>query len=119
MPGDTRSYEARKYDEMLEAQQNAPRGPAGGHQGTPALATATVIVSPLPAASHIMIQAVGGPVRYTLDASQPSATNGFRMLPEHPPLTLLISSNTTLTVIQESGVSPGRVEYMWMQRVAE
>lgn len=103
-------------DAMLEAQGAGPLDPVGpGHAETTTLTVGQVILPPS-GGTHVMMQAMNGPVRYTLDASAPTSGWGFRMRPEDPPQTIRINDNMTLSVIQESAVTPAHVEYMWFRR---
>lgn len=112
---------------VTAAQQNAARRgvapregafiPLGAHTQNATIGAATVIA---PAAladdlesrvNCILLQSTGTNVRYTLDGSTPTATNGFVLTAGYDPILLYWGTGVILTVIQESATAT--LIYQW------
>ena len=53
-------------------------------------------------ASYVLVQALAGNARYTLDGSAPTAAVGFQLVQSDPPILIPISALTTVRFIREA-----------------
>lgn len=89
--------------------------PVGAHIADTTISTPTAI--PFPAgATGILIQALGQNVRYTLDGSTPSASNGFRLTADNDPIMIAYAYGMAIWVIEES--AGGQVQAQAVREVA-
>jgi len=84
--------------------------PVGPHSSNASLGTA-VTLSPPAGADRLLLQAVGGNVRYTLDGTAPSASIGFQLATGGDPLLLVLAPGMTVRVIQEA--TGAALQYQW------
>jgi hypothetical protein len=83
--------------------------PNGAHVMGSAFSTATTLTPPGDV-SKILIQCTDADCRYTIDGSTPTATTGFQLKADDPPLVLSVH-NVTLKMIEESATAV--VQYQW------
>lgn len=100
MPAPNNSYE---FDLM-------PFRPVDSHVTNSTISSATILTPPA-SADRILIQALGANVRFTLDSTLPTASIGFQLRAEDPPVLIPVTGMIDLTVIQES--SGAIIQYQW------
>lgn len=86
-----------------------PMALVGDHSRDTSVSGATALTK-LAGANAIMLQALTQNVRYTLDGSTPTASQGFR-LAAGTLITLSVGSDMTVTVIEET--ASASIEYQW------
>jgi len=59
----------------------------------------------------VMIQALEQNVRYTLDGTDPTATVGFRLVADQPPVLIDTATVIELRVVEE--VADAEIQYQW------
>lgn len=84
--------------------------PVGNHTRNASLGTAVTLTAPT-GATKLLIQALTQDVRYTLDNSTPSSTNGFLMVADDPPLLIPLGPDTIVKIIQDA--AGAEVQYQW------
>ena len=84
--------------------------PVGAHTRNASLGSAVTLTPPA-GATKILIQAMTNDVRFTLDSSAPSATNGFIMIADDPPLLIPLAPDVTVRVIQDA--AGAEIQYQW------
>ena len=75
--------------------------PVGSHLQDTTIAAATTLSAP-PGANKLLIQAFGANVRYTLDGVDPTATFGFQLKADDPPIVIPFGPTTIVKVIEET-----------------
>lgn len=86
-----------------------PMALVGAHARNASLSSAVTLAAPS-GANALMIQALTQNVRYTLDGSVPTASQGFQ-LAAGALTTIPVGSGTTVKLIEETGSAS--VEYQW------
>lgn len=86
-----------------------PMALVGAHARNASLSSAATLATPA-GANVLMIQALTQNVRYTLDGSVPTASQGFR-LSAGTLTTIPVGNGTTVKIIEETGSAS--VEYQW------
>lgn len=85
--------------------------PVGDHLSKSTIATAFTLTPPTDA-DKLMIQNDGTvDVRYTIDGTTPTATVGFVLVANDPPIIVPIDSGTEVIVIQEA--EDANIQYLW------
>lgn len=84
--------------------------PIGSHSDGTAINTAVVLTPPT-GAKKLLIQALTQNIRYTLDGTTPTASKGFQIKSEDPPIVIPVGPNTTITVIEEAATAD--MQYQW------
>jgi hypothetical protein len=85
-------------------------GVVGSHSSGASIASATTLTKPT-GAHAILIQALTQNVRFTLDATTPTATVGFQILAGNAPI-LIPVPGASITVIQEAATAS--LQYQWV-----
>lgn len=70
-------------------------------------------LTPPNGALHLLIQALEQNVRYTLDGTDPTASVGFQLRAGDPPIIIIVPTNVTLKVIEETAGAV--LQYQWCQ----
>lgn len=83
--------------------------PVGAH-GDSAVAAALLLTPPA-GATKLLIQALGGNVRYRLDGVDPTATVGFQLRDGDAPLLIPLAAGGSVRAIGEA--AGARVQYQW------
>lgn len=84
--------------------------PVGSHYDGTDISSATTL-TPASGATKLLIQALTQNVRFTLDGTVPTASKGFQLAAGDPPTLIVLSSNTTIKVIQEAATAD--IQYQW------
>ena len=85
-------------------------GVVGSHSSGASIATATTLTKP--AGAHaILIQALTQNVRFTLDATAPTASVGFQILAGNAPVIIPVPG-ASIQVIQEAATAS--LQYQWV-----
>jgi hypothetical protein len=82
----------------------------GAHQEDTTISGATTLTPPT-GATKLLIQALAQNVRFTLDATVPTASVGFQLKAGDPPLLIPIKAGQVVTVIEET--ASGNIEFAW------
>lgn len=85
--------------------------PEGPHQQDATISSATTLSKPAWGASKLLIQAVDQNLRMTLDGTTPTASKGFVLEADKPPVLVYVGEGVTVKVIEETAT--GGVEYQW------
>ena len=83
--------------------------PRGDHVSTNSLSSALTVTKPASARS-ILVQAITQNVRYTLDATTPTASVGFQIKAGDPPV-LIPVHNSSIKFIEETATAV--LQYQW------
>lgn len=84
--------------------------PVEGHQTNATLGTAVTLTAPS-RASKLLVQAFGANVRFTIGNTAPTATVGFQLKSEDPPLLIPVTSGQSVQIIQEA--AGASVQFQW------
>jgi hypothetical protein len=84
--------------------------PVGDHVSDDDIDAAVTLTLPA-TATALLIQATGQNVRYTLDGTVPTASSGFRLRSDDPPVIIDIGVGMTIKVIEEAATAT--IEYQW------
>lgn len=85
--------------------------PVGNHETVATASLATAETPTVPAtADRVLVQALGGNIRYTLSGTTPTAGSGFQLRDGDPP-TLIVLAGGTLKFIREA--SGATIERQW------
>ena len=88
-------------DNEFENEQAFSFRPNGAHNDGLDISSAVALTIP-DGARKLLIQALDQNIRFSLDGTTPTATKGFQIAAEDPPLVIPLSSVTTVTVIEET-----------------
>lgn len=83
---------------------------ANSHTRNNSLSNAVTLTPPA-GASWLFIQALGANVRYTFDGTTPTATVGFQLKKDNPPIRIPATTGMTIRVIQEA--SGAEIQYAY------
>jgi hypothetical protein len=84
--------------------------PIGSHvDGT--VLTSAVTLTPPSGATKLLIQVLDQDVRYTLDGTTPTASLGFQLKKDDPPLIIIIEEGVVIKMIQEAATAD--IQYQW------
>jgi len=84
--------------------------PVTGHHDGTTITSATILTPPA-GATKLLMQAIGQDIRYTLDGTTPTATCGFQLKADDPPLLILVADDMVITVIEEAATAD--IQYQW------
>ena len=84
--------------------------PVGSHSSGALISTATTLTKP-EGANSILIQTLVQNVRFTLDATTPTASVGFQILAGNPPMIIAVPG-ASIKVIEE--VASASLQYQWI-----
>jgi hypothetical protein len=100
---------AYQMQELLEAWVTVT--PVDAHDSVDDLSTAEVMTPP-EGATQLLIQAIDQAIRYTIDGTTPTASIGFRMVPEAEPVIIRPGAGGTITLIEET--AGATAQYQWL-----
>lgn len=98
------------YAPSYYAGGNAGYAPVGNHSSGDTISAAIFLTKPT-GASKIVIQALTQNVRFTLDATPPTAVLGFQILAGAAPMIIEVPG-AFITVIQEAATAS--LQYQWV-----
>lgn len=85
--------------------------PEGAHLQDTTISSATTLSKPGSGAAKLLLQATDKNVRFTLDGTVPTASKGFVLEADKPPVMIQVGEGVTVKVIEESATAA--VEYQW------
>lgn len=96
---------ARVHSIMLRAFN-----PIGAHTQNSSLSTVQTLTPPA-SANKLLVQAFVQNVRYTLDGTDPTASLGFQLKADDPPIVIPIGIGTTVKAIEEAATAT--LDFQW------
>lgn len=94
----------------MQTIQDAYRFEPVGAHGSDDVTTAVTLTQPA-GANKALLQALTQNVRYTLDGTTPTTSNGFQLKVGWPPSLIAVDGGITLKAVAETGTAS--LQYQW------